>query len=394
MKAIGALNIISVAAIINVSVIPAAAQWTEPQIVEGINFIGTDYYPSISADGTKLYFTSYRSLNEDIYVSEKVGGVWTEPTNLGTPVNSNQRDFGPSISYDGQTLYFVSYGRSGGFGGYDVWYSQWQDSIRSWGEPVNAGPNVNSPGTDWSPSISHDGSKLYFASAWPPRPGHLGGLDLYVSEWDGNGWGPAENLGINTYSDDYCPSISSDDTTLYFASWHHHHLPCWHGPAVDLFVAYYTGGEWTNLANLCDPVSTDAWERCPSISYDGDTLYFASRRDSDFDDIYYSVKTVTGIEEDEDNKQHNLNFDFEIYPNPFNDNTNISISIKDFENIDLSIYNLLGQRIFSKTFFPNRNRCIITWPVGKSHNDYSSGVYFLNIYHNNVDYKAKLLKLK
>ena len=114
--------------------------WSEPQIVEGINFGRTDWSPSISSDGMKLYFASTRSNNEDLYVSERVNGVWTTPVNLGEPVNSNQRDLTPSISYDGRTLYFASYARPGGYGSYDIWYSEWQDSTESWGEPINAGP--------------------------------------------------------------------------------------------------------------------------------------------------------------------------------------------------------------------------------------------------------------
>jgi hypothetical protein len=374
--------------------IPAFAQWSEPQIVEGINFVGTDFYPSISADGSKLYFTSYRTLNEDIYVSEKVGGIWSQPVNLGPPVNSNQRDLGPSISNDGQTLYFVSYGRSGGYGSYDIWYTEWQDSLQTWGEPINAGPNVNSPGTDWSPSISHDGSKLYFASAWSPRPGHLGGLDLYVSDWQGNGWGPAVNLGINTYSDDYCPSISADDTTLYFASNHHHNLPCWHGAGKDLFVVFYTSGQWQNMANICDPVNSVDWERCPSISYDGDTLYFSSRRDSDFDDIYFSVRTVTGIEKDNKDKGINYDLNFKTYPNPFNENISIKIAVSDFEIINLSLYNILGQRIFSNSFYPYNEINIISWPGNQNNGDLSSGIYFLTINYKSAYYKSKIYKLK
>jgi hypothetical protein len=67
--------------------VPVYGQWSEPQPVEGINFGRTDWSPSINADGTKLYFASTRSNNEDLYVSERVNGLWTTPVNLGPPVN-------------------------------------------------------------------------------------------------------------------------------------------------------------------------------------------------------------------------------------------------------------------------------------------------------------------
>ena len=370
-------------------------EWSEPQLVEGINFIRSDYYPSISSDGAKIYFASTRSNNEDIYVSERVEGEWTTPVNLGPPINSENRDVCPSISADGRTLYFVSYNRPGGMGSYDIWYSTWDDSCECWSEIINAGPQINTWATEWSPSISHDGSKLYFASTYPARPNHLGGLDLYVSEMGPDGWEPATNLGINTYSNEYCPSIGYDDTTLYFASWHHHHLPCWHGPAVDLFVAYYTGAEWTNVANLCDPINTDAWERSPSISSDGDTIYFASRRDSEFDDIYYSVKNRTAVEEIQFETGENGSIRINISPNPFNSSTQIRVWTEVPRNLTISIYNILGQSILSENAFLSDRGYLLNWGAKKNNGtSFPSGIYLISISDSRVLYKGKLLKLK
>jgi Tol biopolymer transport system component len=321
----------------------AWAQWSEPQLVPGINSVMIDYFPCITQDGSKMYYTSYRSNNEDIYVSERINGIWTTPVNLGPPINSVHRDFAPAISPDGRTLYFTSYNREGGYGGYDIWYSEWQDSSQSWGELINPGPNINSPATEWSPSFSSDGSKMYFSSGYSFRPGHVGSLDLYVSEWDGEGWGLPVNLGeeVNTYGIDYCPSIASDDTTLFFASHHHHYLPCWHGPAIDIFVAFYTNGEWTNVENICEPINTDSWEDTPFISLDGDTLYFASRRDGGYDDIYFSVKEPTGIENDIIIPN---DFSISTYPNPFNSRTKISLQLSSLDPVEVGLYDLLGRK--------------------------------------------------
>ncbi len=161
----------------------------------------------MTADGTKMYFISTRTNNEDVFVSTRVDGVWTTPVNIGPPVNSDEREICPSISADGRTLYFVTWNRPGGFGSYDIWYSTWNDSLNSWNVPQNPGPNINTAFMEWSPSISRDGRKLYFA-AGPTRPDWQGGLDLFVSEKDSSGnWQPPVNLGINTDGDDYCPSI-------------------------------------------------------------------------------------------------------------------------------------------------------------------------------------------
>jgi Tol biopolymer transport system component len=362
MKPIAALYYIVMVVIIIVSAIPAAAQWSEPQVVPGINFSRTDYYPSLTADGTKLYFATTRSNNEDIYVSERINGNWTTPVNLGTPVNSEHIDFCPSISFDGNILYFSSYNRTGGYGDYDIWFSEWQDSSQSWGNPINAGPNINTFSPEISPSLSGNGFRLYFSSGYPFRPGHVGSLDLYVSEWDGNGWGSAYNLGeeVNSNGIDYGPSIASDDTTIYFASHHHHYLPCWHGPAIDIFVAYYTNGEWTNVENICDPINTNAWERSPFISFDGDTLYFASRRDSlEYDDIFFSVKEPTGI--------------------------------RDHDEYLKDIYDITGRIV---VMFQTDNPSI-SWDCTDSEGaSLGSGIYFARIVYESNSVTKKLLFLK
>jgi len=99
--------------------------------VEGINSPLVDYFPNVTQDGSKMYFTSSRTNNEDIYISERINGNWTAPINLGPPINSTHRDLAPAISPDGRFLYFTSYNREGGYGSYDIWYSEWHDSSQS-----------------------------------------------------------------------------------------------------------------------------------------------------------------------------------------------------------------------------------------------------------------------
>ena len=65
------------------------------------------------------------------------------------------------MSADGMTLYFTS-NRKGGFGGKDIWYTRLQDGM--WSEPINLGPNINTPGNEESPFIHPDNQTLYFSS--------------------------------------------------------------------------------------------------------------------------------------------------------------------------------------------------------------------------------------
>ncbi len=95
---------------------------------------------------------------------------WSEPVNLGAPINSAANEMNAALSPDELSLYFVST-RSGGLGGADIWVSRRASLDAPWGEPVNLGPNVNGPGLDAAPAVSLDGHLLFFSS---DRPGGQG----------------------------------------------------------------------------------------------------------------------------------------------------------------------------------------------------------------------------
>lgn len=78
----------------------------------------------------------------------------------------------PSISADGTELYFVS-NISGGIGGLDIWkITRSSSTSDDWGEPVNLGGEVNSAGNEMFPYIHPDGT-LYFSSDGHPGMGGL-----------------------------------------------------------------------------------------------------------------------------------------------------------------------------------------------------------------------------
>jgi bla regulator protein BlaR1 len=134
------------------------------------------------------------------------------PSNLGPIINSSANDGAPSVSADGLSLFFAS-GRSGGFGGWDIWKSTRATRDDDWRAPVILDPLINSSAHDSTPCISMDGLSLYFGSS-------RSGFDIWVTtratiEDD---WGEPAKLGsnINTSSYEGFPSISADDLELYF----------------------------------------------------------------------------------------------------------------------------------------------------------------------------------
>jgi outer membrane protein OmpA-like peptidoglycan-associated protein len=134
-------------------------------------------HPSISVDGDKLYFTSNRAGGYggmDLYVSERVNGVWGKPTNLGPKVNTPKNEVFPYVHADG-TLFYSSNGLPGS-GGLDIYYLKNNGQDGGLGVPVNLGAPFNSDKDDFGFIIDADMKNGYFTSG---RTGGMGGDDIY-----------------------------------------------------------------------------------------------------------------------------------------------------------------------------------------------------------------------
>ncbi|MBE0638492.1 MAG: PD40 domain-containing protein [Bacteroidales bacterium] len=175
---------------------------------------------SITPDGRYLLFTGcqwsegYGSC--DIYASKIMAGKFSEPQNLGSPVNSSTWDSQPSLGSDGRTLYFASK-RTGGFGKSDIWKSSLQED-GSWSIPENLGEVINTPGSEMAPFIHPDGKTLYFSS---DRHVGMGGIDLFVTRLDPTGnWSVPENLGypVNTPGDEINILVNAPGNKAYISA--------------------------------------------------------------------------------------------------------------------------------------------------------------------------------
>lgn len=127
--------------------------WSAPVNINIPYFKNMSVYNSgfLSADGKILVYSAvgYDTRGgEDIYVSIKENGKWTEPKSLGAVINTNKQDVSPSLSEDGKRLWFASNGHSGAVS-FDIFYSdRLDDTWTSWSTPVNAGPEVNTRGRE------------------------------------------------------------------------------------------------------------------------------------------------------------------------------------------------------------------------------------------------------
>jgi len=139
---------------------------------QGINLgapVNSRYWeaqPSISSNGRMLFFASNRPGGlggMDLWYSVKDNDEkWSNPKNLGGAINTPGDEMSPFIHFDGRTLYFSSNGHQG-MGGHDIFYSRMNDDT-TWSEPVNLGYPINTYNDEMGLIIDASGSKAYFSS--------------------------------------------------------------------------------------------------------------------------------------------------------------------------------------------------------------------------------------
>ncbi len=252
-----------------------------------VNSSSGDVSPSVTPDGLELYFESYRSNNYgDLWVTmrETTEDPWGEAMNLGPTVNTSGRDGGSSISTDGLELYFAS-DRPGGSGTIDIWMTRRATRGDDWGSPVNLGSTVNSEAAELRPAISSDGLQLYFCDHTVLRTGGYGQSDLWMTSRlsVSDPWGLPVNLGptVNSSAHDRYPSISGDGRALFFSS----NRSGGQGNHDIWFSRWVVEDEdWGLPVNLGPLVNSSFVDAAPTISADGDTLYFYSTRPGGYGD--------------------------------------------------------------------------------------------------------------
>lgn len=153
-------------------------------MVENINSKSWETGATISADGERFYFVSDRPEGfggGDIYRSKRLpNGEWGMPTNLGSSINTEYDEICPFIHPDGKTLFFSSNNKES-MGGFDFFKSTRQsDTI--WSEPVNLGYPLNTVDHDVSFSTMADGKTGYFSSEMGVNG--LGRQDVYKVDLD------------------------------------------------------------------------------------------------------------------------------------------------------------------------------------------------------------------
>lgn len=196
--------------------------WSQPEVV---SFSGKyrDLEPAFTADGKKMFFSSNRPLKGektkdfDIWVTERIKSGWSEPVNIGSPVNTPGDEFYPSLAANGN-LYFTAQ-RTDGIGKEDIFLSRNVQGVYQ--SPIPLDTAVNSKKWEFNAFVSPDEKFILFTAYG--RTDDQGGGDLYISLKDKNDqWLPAQNLQwLNSVKLDYCPYVTTDGSALIFTSSRH-----------------------------------------------------------------------------------------------------------------------------------------------------------------------------
>jgi outer membrane protein OmpA-like peptidoglycan-associated protein/tetratricopeptide (TPR) repeat protein len=248
-----------------------------------INSQYSEYVPVISADESVMIYT-YRGIKskgaenieksmgseaymEDVFISYKKNGDWTEPVSIGDNINSDKHDAAIALSVDGQTLFIYKTD-----GGGDIYVSHLNGE--NWTKPEKVKGDVNQKNSwEGSCSLSANGKTLYFAS---DKDGGLGGRDIYKAALQNDGtWGDVENLGpnINTAYNDDAPFIHPDNRSLYFSSEGHSSIG-----GYDIFSSVKDeneSGTFGEAKNLGYPINTIDDNRYFVLAADGKTGYYS-----------------------------------------------------------------------------------------------------------------------
>lgn len=265
--------------------VPCACAFGVPELLGNPNYPGNDLWkPSLSDDALTLYVAFVvPGFNEQIGVSTRPdrGNTFGFASVLPAPVNQSIEGT-PHISRDSRSLYFFSERAGTGGVARDLYVATRSDPSGPF-ETASPLSSVNSPFLDHLPWVSADELVLYFASQ------RSGGMDIWrstrASRADAFG-APAAVTEINSSADDNGMTLTRDERTIIFASTR----PNGAGD-YDLYRALRAGTDQPfSLPEPLTVINTSAIETDPSLSPDGQELFFVSTRNG-ATELWRSIRT-------------------------------------------------------------------------------------------------------
>lgn len=351
--------------------------WSKPVLLDSALNLKWKWYdtPAFTKSLDTIYYTGgngvFRAIREVVD-----GKTYWDTIKLNNKVNpSGYAVHRSSISRDGRRLYISSLG---GYGGADIWRSDWDTTTKDWNIPINIGNLNTASGEGYLYEVNPD--TVYVIS------NHIGLATIYYYVFDKqkNEWAIADSFD-NVYkhpfrrSDKYGLSLTGKRNKLYFGQRYvrddvSQPLNYALKRKIDLAVSYWdsTKNTWgdcyyLNINSMGFYPDSIKWptfiaggeDSYPWISEDGKVLIFTSIRDVNLDSLgngdTYPKLYISYLLKDENgnpvaikiDKNNNL-IDFHLfpnYPNPFNGSTIISYNLPKQERVTLKIYDIIGKEV-------------------------------------------------
>lgn len=201
------------------------------------------------------------------FVTQQEVDILAKVTNVGDSVNTANAEYFPTVTVQDSLLLFMRRNKDKRE---DFLFSNMNSNGFSLAKTLS--DTLNFADKKGAPSLSSDLKTLYYAAEYMEMG--YGRYDIYKVSKTDSGWSAPLNLGRNINSDfwESAPSISPDGQALYFSS----NKPGGFG-GIDIYVSYKTkNGYWSQAYNLGPNINTKGDDQTPFIHADNRTLYFAS----------------------------------------------------------------------------------------------------------------------
>lgn len=234
---------------------------------------------SVTAISPPMKVKAQKLFDICVFAAEQVKHpVPFNPVNMGDSINSTAKEYLPMLTADEQSIIFTRMKpkpvqRQGmGNNNFEEDFYISEKSREGWSLARPLGPPINTPLNEGGQCISPDGRSLYFTGC--DRPEGLGSCDIYFSQKTGESWSEPVNLGsrVNSREWDSQPTISFDGNTLYFTSTR----PGGFGGSDIWKCVKGPDKTWGSATNMGNVINTAANENSPCIHTDNQTLFFSS----------------------------------------------------------------------------------------------------------------------
>lgn len=221
-------------------------------------------------DATEFFYGVDTNNGTQIRYSKLQGNTWSTPKTILSNEAYGFND--PFLSPDENRLYFISQKALKGSGAkqdHDIWYVEKEGD--TWSEPINAGPNINSPEEEYYMSFTASGT-MYFSSNKTQND-----FDIYASQYKEGTFQEATQLSdaINTSNYEADVFVDPEETYVIFCARRPEGLG-----RGDLYISFKnTDGTWTPSINMGTTINTRGHELCPFVTKDGKYFFYTSNQD-------------------------------------------------------------------------------------------------------------------